>query len=102
MGGQLGVQMIISRSIVLDLFFLGPEVNSGKLSLVGKDISSNTGWSAADKQEIENELREFLNNVPLIGNRAEVNVDMDNKTVSTSYKGLVPGIRVGGSVGIRF
>ena len=101
-GAQLGLQLIISRSIVLDLFILGPEANNGKYSLTARDVSNNPGWSLAEKQQIENEIREVLNNIPLAGNKAVVNVDMDNKTVVTSYTGFVPGIRVGGSVGIRF
>jgi hypothetical protein len=94
--------MIISRSIVLDLFILGPEANNSKFSFTAKDISNNPGWSLADRQQIENDIRELLNDIPLVGNKAEVNVDMDNKTVNTTYKGFVPGIRIGGSVGIRF
>jgi hypothetical protein len=101
-GAQIGLQMIISRSIVLDLFILGPEANNSKFTLTATDISNHPGWSLADKQEIENDIRELLNDVPLVGNKVEVNVDMDNKTVNTAYAGFVPGIRIGGSVGIRF
>lgn len=101
-GAQLGVQMIISRSIVLDLFILGPEANSSKFKFNATDVSNNPGWSLADRQEIENEVRELLNDIPFVGNKAEVIVDMDNKSIYTSYQGFVPGIRIGGSVGIRF
>jgi hypothetical protein len=101
-GAQIGLQLIISRSIVLDLYLLGPEANSAKYSFTAKDVSNNPGWSVAEKNEIENELRELLNDIPLVGNKAEVKVDTDNKTITTTYAGFVPGIRVGGSVGIRF
>ena len=101
-GAQVGLQMIISRSIVLDLFILGPEANNANFSLKATDISNHPGWSFADKQEIENDIRELLNDIPLVGNKADVSVDMDNKTVNTTYAGFVPGIRIGGSVGIRF
>jgi hypothetical protein len=101
-GAQFGLQLIISRSIVLDLFILGPEANNAKYSFTAKDVSNNPGWSLAEKQQIENEIRELLNDIPLVGNKAEVNVDMDNRTVTTNYAGFVPGIRIGGSVGIRF
>ena len=101
-GAQFGLQLIISRSIVFDLFFLGPEANNATYSFVATDVSNNPGWSFTDKQQVENEVREVLTNIPIAGNRADVNVDMDNKTITTTYKGFVPGIRVGGSVGIRF
>jgi hypothetical protein len=101
-GLQLGVQMIISRSITLDLFFLGPEVNNSKISTLSTDITNNMAWEAPYAAEAENDIREVLNDVPLIGNKVNVKVDQNTKTIATDYKGLVPGIRIGGSLGLRF
>jgi hypothetical protein len=59
-------------------------------------------WEAPYAAEAENDIREVLNDVPLIGNKVNVKVDQNTKTITTDYKGLVPGIRIGGSLGLRF
>jgi hypothetical protein len=101
-GAQIGVQMIISRSIVLDLYFLGPEANKSKFSLIGQDNNPASTWSASDADEMENDIREALANVPLIGDKAVVNVDDYTKSAKVDYSGFLPGFRIGGSIGIRF
>ena len=101
-GAQLGVQIIISRSIVVDLYFLGLEANKSKVTFTGQDLDPASTWSASDADELEHDLRELLNDVPVIGNQANVAVDEYNKTATIDYKGFVPGIRIGGSIGIRF
>ena len=101
-GAQLGVQMIISRSIVLDLYFLGPEANKSKVSLLGQDLNPASTWSASDAAEMEDDIRETLNNIPFISNGAVVEVDDYTKSAKVDYSGFLPGIRIGGSIGIRF
>lgn len=101
LGAQLGVQFIIGKKLVLDWFLLGPELNSGKINSSFRDITSSD-WSEQDAAEIEADIEDVLQDIPLIGKKIEVDVNGSTKTVTGKYKGLLPGIRSGISIGYRF
>lgn len=101
-GLQLGVQFLIARLVILDFYFLGPEANSAKVSTLSKDITDNLAWSFADANEAEQDIRDALSDLPVIGDKVDVRVNKDQKTVATDYSGFMPGLRFGLSVGIRF
>ncbi len=101
-GAQLGVQFLIAKLVILDFYFLGPEANSAKFNTVSRDITNNLGWDLADAAEAEKDIRDALEDIPVIGGKVGVKVDKDKKTVSTNYSGFMPGVRFGLSVGIRF
>ncbi len=101
-GAQLGVQFMIAKIVALDFFLLGPEANSSKASTFSTDITDNLGWSFADAQEVETDIKNNLKDIPFIGDKIGVKVDTNKKTVATDYKGFVPGFRAGASIGIRF
>jgi hypothetical protein len=46
-GLQLGVQFMIAKRVVFDMFFLGPEANSAKHNVSMHDITSTGPWGSA-------------------------------------------------------
>jgi Protein of unknown function (DUF3575) len=100
-GIQLGVQFIIAKRISLDLFFLGPEANSAKFTSSATDIASNIPWTSIKADEAAEEIKDAIKDIPIIGDKMEVRVDQNQKTVYTKYDGFLPGIRFGASLGIR-
>lgn len=100
-GVQLGAQFIIAKRFALDLFFLGPEANSAKFSGSGTDIASSIPWTLVQADEAENDIRNFIADIPIVGTKTEITVDQNQKTISADYKGFLPGIRFGASIGVR-
>lgn len=100
-GAQLGVQFQVAKVVVLDLFLLGPEANIGNSEGRFRDISPNSGpvWNSG---EAERNIRNFIDDIPIIRNNVTYEIDNANRTVIARYKGFTPGLRLGASVGIRF
>lgn len=102
LGAQLGVQFLIAKRVAIDLFLLGPEANSAEFSLTGTDIASNIPWTLVKANEAEQDIRDALDDIPIIGDKVKVEVNQNTKTIRTSYNGFLPGFRFGASVGFRF
>lgn len=102
LGAQLGYQVTIAKLVVFDLFLIGPEANSAKFNSLSTDITNNIGWNYADAQEAEQQIRDVLKDIPVVGTRIDVKVDTEKKNVATNYSGFVPGFRIGASIGVRF
>jgi hypothetical protein len=102
LGAQLGVQFMIAQKVVFDFFFLGPEANSVKHTVVMRDLSSTGSWDAQEAADAQREINESIGDLPIIGDNLKVRVDPNKKTVSSDYSGFLPGIRFGLSVGVRF
>ena len=100
-GAQLGVQFLIVDRICMDFFILGPEINSAKFYTTATDVSSTIPWTTVDADEAEQDIKDVLKDIPLVGKKIGVQVDQNAKTVTTSYKGFVPGLRFGASIGFR-
>jgi hypothetical protein len=47
----------------------------------------------ADAAEAEDDIKDALDNIPIIGEKIEVKTDQNSKTVFISYKGFLPGVR---------
>jgi hypothetical protein len=101
-GLQLGVQFFIAKRVAIDFFFLGPEANSAKISASATDVYDNIPWTLADAQEAERNIKDALEDIPVIGDKTEVKVNTATKNVTASYKGFAPGFRAGASIGFRF
>ena len=101
-GGQLGFQVLIAKRLVFDVFLVGPEANTVKENGSFTDVTNNIPWTAADAAEAESDIKDVIEDIPIIGNKTEVKTDQKTKTVFISYKGFLPGIRTGFSVGFRF
>ncbi|MDP4263624.1 MAG: DUF3575 domain-containing protein [Bacteroidota bacterium] len=101
-GLQLGVQFMIAKRIVFDFFFLGPEANSVHHQAAMHDITSTSPWNAADAADAQQQINANIGDVPIIGKKLKVTVDANARTVSSDYKGFLPGFRAGLSAGVRF
>jgi hypothetical protein len=99
-GAQLGVQFMIAKRVTFDFFFLGPEGNMAKNTIVMKDLSSGT-WDPSQAQAAQDEINKNIGDVPVIGKKLHVTVDANKKTVTSDFSTLLPGVRFGLSVGVR-
>ena len=100
-GIQFGVQFFIAKTVSIDFFFLGPEANSSTFSLTATDVSGTLPWTSADANEAEQDIKDALKFIPIVGKKVDVQVDENTRTVSTRYSGFVPGLRFGMSIGIK-
>jgi hypothetical protein len=102
LGIQLGAQFLIAKKFVIDLFFLGPEINSSKNNFRSVETSSTIPWTTVQASEAEQDIRDFIDQFPFIRHRVNVTVDQNNKTVLADFKGVLPGYRIGVSFGFAF
>ncbi|MBS1574331.1 MAG: DUF3575 domain-containing protein [Bacteroidetes bacterium] len=101
-GLQLGTQFIIHKRFVLDLFFLGPEINSVNNSFRAIDPAGSESWTNIEASQAEGDIRNFLDQFPFIKNRVDVKVDKNNKSVNADFNGWVGALRFGFSIGYAF
>jgi hypothetical protein len=101
-GAQLGVQFMIAKRVVFDLFLLGPEANSARHKVSMHDITSTGPWDAQESAAAQQEIDDAIGDLPVIGDKLKVTVDANARTVSSDYKGFLPGLRAGLSIGFRF
>lgn len=99
-GAQLGAQFLIGNRFVIDLFFFGPQINSSQNHFKAVDISNHGGWSFTEAEEAEQKILDFLNQFPFIKDNTEVQVSPSTQTVTADFKGILPGIRLGVSIGV--
>lgn len=101
-GAQLGVQFLVRKRFVIDLFFLGPEINSARNNFKAVEVSNNIPWTSVESRDAEQDIRDFIDKFPFVRNKVKVMVDQENKTVRADFQGALPGIRAGISVGFAF
>jgi hypothetical protein len=101
-GIQLGTQFIISKKFVIDLFFLGPEINSSKNNFRAVEVSTTLPWTSVQASDAEKDIRDFIDKFPFIRHRTNITVDQNNKTVMADFNGILPGYRIGVSFGFAF
>ena len=101
-GAQLGAQFLVSERFVIDLFFLGPELNVSTSHLKAVETTNTIPCTDVQAVDAEAQIKSFINQFPFIKNNTEITVDRERKTVLADFKGLLPGIRAGISFGIRF
>jgi hypothetical protein len=101
-GAQLGAQFLIKNKFVIDLFFLGPEINAANNNFRAVEATSSLLWTEPEAEDAEREIRDFLDKFPFIRNNTKVMVDRNNRTVTADFKGALPGMRVGVSFGVAF
>lgn len=100
MGVQLGSQFIVAKRFVIDLFFFGPQITSSTNNFRAIDYNDSAAWNTIQADEAEQDIRDFLNQFPLIKNKVNVQVDKPNKTVTADFSGALAGIRFGVSIGV--
>lgn len=101
-GAQLGTQFLIAKKFVIDLFFLGPEINSSRINFKAVETSSAIPWTSVQASEAEQDIRNFIDQFPFIRNKVNVLVDQNNKTAMANFRGALPGYRIGVSFGFAF
>ena len=101
-GVQLGAQFFIGKKFVIDFFFLGPEINSASNSFKAVEIGNRQPWTRIEARKVEGDSRQFLDRFPYIGKKIKVVADKENKQLNADYKGALPGIRTGVSIGFGF
>jgi hypothetical protein len=99
-GVQLGAQFIIAKRLVIDLFFFGPQITSSTNNFRAIDYIDSAAWNNIQAEEAEQDIKDFLNQFPLIKNKVNVHVDKPNKSVTADFNGALVGVRFGISIGI--
>jgi hypothetical protein len=101
-GAQLGVQFLIAKRVTLDLFLIGPEANLSKWDIDLQD-RGNYSWDAQDAAEAKDIMDDIVDDLPdFISDNIKTSVNAPTKTVSAKYDGILPGLRFGISLGVRF
>lgn len=100
-GAQLGAQFLIGNHFTVDFYFLGPEANSSKHNILMQELGSGAPWDAQESADAENELNDTFKDVPLVGKKLKIDVNPNQRSVSSEYKGFLPGFRFGLSFGWR-
>ena len=101
-GVQFGAQFFIGKRCVIDLFFLGPEINSSSNSFKAVEVGYSMPWTSVEAENVKGDAQEFLNQFPFIRNRVNIMVDPEMKRINANFKGVLPGIRSGISIGFTF
>jgi hypothetical protein len=99
-GIQLGSQFLVGNKFIIDLYFLGPEINSASNQFKAVEKGSNIVWTPSETQEAEREIKDFINDFPFLKNNTSVMVDATNHTVTADFKGAIPGFRFGIAFGV--
>jgi len=101
-GAQLGAQFFVYKKFLIDIFFLGPEINSVNNSFRAVDPQGSESWTNIEASQAEQDIYNFLNQYPFIKNKVDVKVDKPNKSVNADFNGWAAGIRCGFSIGFAF
>lgn len=99
-GAQLGAQFRIKKRFLIDLFFLGPELNSASNHFKATEKTSNLKWSDSEAQDAAKDIQDFIDKFPFVGNNTTIMTDAENRAITADFKGLLPGYRLGVSFGI--
>lgn len=101
-GAQLGAQFLIGKRFVIDLFLIGPEINSAKNNFKAVEVTNAIPWTQVEARDAEQDIRNFLDQFPFIRNNTDIMVNQASKTVTADFRGALPGFRTGVSFGIAF
>ena len=101
-GAQLGFQCMIAKRVVVDWYFLGPELNSSCYEMVAQQTDESTAWDPATAADAQSQVSDFVKNIPLLGHKTTIETDAENRNIKARYEGLLPGFRFGVSLGVRF
>jgi hypothetical protein len=99
-GAQLGTQFRIGKRVVLDLFFLGPEINSSRNNFKAQETTASLPWTSSEAADAEKNIRDFIDKFPFVRNNTDIVVDRQNRVVFADFKGALPGYRIGFSFGV--
>ncbi|MGI8598993.1 MAG: hypothetical protein ACR2KB_07030 [Chitinophagaceae bacterium] len=101
-GAQLGAQFLINKKFVIDLFFLGPELNFASNKFKAIEESNTLAWTSTQGYQAEDDIKKFISKFPFLRRNTDVMIDRENRTITAEFKGVVPGYRIGVSFGFAF
>jgi hypothetical protein len=101
-GAQLGAQFFIGKRFVIDLFFLGPEINTATNNFKAVEVTNTIPWTTVQASEAEQDIKNFIDNFPFIRNKTNVMVNQNDRSIFARFKGVIPGMRTGISFGFAF
>ncbi|RYG04388.1 MAG: DUF3575 domain-containing protein [Chitinophagaceae bacterium] len=101
-GAQLGVQFLIAKRVSIDFYFLGIEANTTNFKTHSVDVANALPWTILQTTEARRQLEETYADVPFVKNKVEIEINQDKKEANSSYKGFLPGLRFGASIGVKF
>jgi hypothetical protein len=101
-GAQMGVQFMLFRRVSIDFYFLGFEANSAKFHTRSKDVANSLPWTFIQAEEAQDDIEDAIEDIPYLQEKVSVTVNQANKSVDTDFKGFLPGLRFGASIGFRF
>lgn len=100
MGGQAGIQYLIRKKVVLDLFLLGPVLNYARNDFLAIEVQNGFSWTQEEAEDATKRINEFINKSPFLRNHTTINIDADARTARARFKGFLPGVRTGVSIGV--
>ncbi|MCW3074196.1 MAG: hypothetical protein JWP69_1265 [Flaviaesturariibacter sp.] len=100
-GIQLGYQFHINQRFIVDAFLIGPEINNTNTNILLHDITSQGAWNSSQSVDAQKSINDYKK-LPILGNKLNTSRDDVNRNISASYKGLLPGFRIGISIGYSF
>jgi len=101
-GAQIGVQFMIFKRLSVDFYFLGLESNAARFSSSSTDVANNLPWTFAQSDDARQEIEDAIEDIPVLRDKMSVTINQATKNVSTDFKGFLPGLRIGASIGFRF
>lgn len=101
-GAQFGAQFLISNRVAIDLFLIGPEFDLASNNLKAVELSGSGSWSNTEAAQAEVQIKNFIQQIPFIRNHTDVMLDKENRLVTARFKGPLPSVRAGVSLGIAF
>ena len=102
LGAQMGVQFMLFKRVSFDFYFLGFEANSAKVQIRAKDIANSIPWTFDQAEEAQWDIEDAIEDIPYLKDKVNVSVNRANKSMDTDFKGFLPGLRFGASIGFRF
>ncbi len=101
-GAQLGVQFMVFKRLTFDFYFLGLEANSARFTSSSTDVANNIPWTNSQAEDARQEIEDALEDIPVLRDNLNVTINQAAKNISTDFKGFLPGLRIGASIGFRF
>lgn len=100
-GVQLGVQFMVRKRVVIDVFALGPmmQLASNRFTAVE---AGNLPWSSKEADDATARFNDFTGKTPFLRNRTSIAIDAEKRSATASFKGPLPGVRTGIAFGWRF
>ena len=86
--------------MIIDLFLVGPEINTARDHFKSVEISRTLPWTGKQVYKAQKNATDFINKLPFTGDNVVISADRNTRSVTADFQGVLPGFRTGISVGI--